>query len=62
MNVSAEPAWRRKGIARMLMLELMAFSAQTAVESLVLYASAERRPLSEKLGFQATNEMRLVST
>lgn len=62
MNVYAEPAWRRRGIARMLMREVMAFSAQTGVESLVLHASTEGRPLYEQLGFMATNEMRLVST
>lgn len=62
INVYAEPAWRRKGLARMLMREVMAFAGEAGVEGLVLHASAEGRPLYEQLGFRATNEMRLVQT
>jgi GNAT superfamily N-acetyltransferase len=62
MNVYVEPAWRRKGLARMLMQEVMAYSTTVGVESLVLHASNEGRALYEQLGFKATNEMRLVQT
>lgn len=62
INVYAEPAWRRRGLARMLMQEVMAFATRAGVESLVLHASMEGRPLYENLGFKATNEMRLVSS
>ena len=60
INVYAEPAWRRKGLARMLMREVMQFAERAGVENLVLHASSEGRSLYEQLGFQATNEMRLV--
>lgn len=62
INVYAEPAWRRKGLARMLMREVMAFAKEAGIESLVLHASADGRPLYEQLGFRATNEMRLVQS
>lgn len=62
MNVYVDRAWRRRGFANMLMQHVMDFARADGVESLVLHASKEGRPLYEQLGFLATNEMRLVPT
>ncbi len=60
VNVFTERAWRRRGIAELLMRELMAWARENAVASLVLHASPEGRRLYERLGFEQTNEMRYV--
>jgi GNAT superfamily N-acetyltransferase len=57
INVFTEKPWRRQGLARLLMECLIAWAADS-VETLVLHASPEGRPLYESLGFAATNEMR----
>ncbi|MEP6832084.1 MAG: GNAT family N-acetyltransferase, partial [Gemmatimonas sp.] len=62
MNVFVEPAWRRRGLANMLMQQVMAVATSEGVESLVLNASKEGRMLYEQLGFIATNEMWLIPT
>lgn len=62
LNVYVGRAWRRKGLAAKLMRVVMQYSNDAGVESLVLHASKEGRPLYEQLGFVATNEMRLVPT
>lgn len=58
LNVFTERAWRRRGIAAALMRELLRWCRENGIESLVLHASDDGRPLYEKLGFAATNEMR----
>jgi len=58
VNVYTERAWRRKGVADALMQELLQWCRGNGIESVVLHASDEGRPLYEKLGFRPTNEMR----
>jgi len=58
LNVFTERLWRRRGVAAALMRELLEWCRSNGIESLVLHASDEGRPLYEKLGFTATNEMR----
>jgi len=58
VNVYTERAWRRRGVAAALMRELLRWCRARGIESLVLHASDEGRPLYEKLGFTDTNEMR----
>jgi GNAT superfamily N-acetyltransferase len=57
-NVFTEPEWRRRGIGTLLMKEIIEWSKKTGIESLVLHASEEGRPIYEKLGFITTTEMR----
>jgi len=57
VNVYTERPWRRRGIAELLMRELLAWARDNGVESLVLHASDEGRSLYERLGFVSTNEM-----
>jgi len=40
------------------MKEIIAWASKTGIDSLVLHASDEGRPLYETLGFIATTEMR----
>jgi len=58
VNVYTERAWRRKGVADALMRELLQWCRENGIESVVLHASDEGRPLYERLGFRPTNEMR----
>ncbi len=58
LNVYTEPTWRRRGLAALLMQHVLEWSEANKVKSLVLHASADARPLYEKLGFVPTNEMR----
>ena len=60
LNVYTEPAFRRQGLARALMHEVLAWARTTHLESLVLHAAPDGRPLYEELGFVATNEMRFM--
>ena len=60
LNVYTEPAFRRQGLARMLMETIVAWCRQEGFRSLSLHASDDGRPLYDSLGFQPTNDMRLV--
>ncbi len=58
LNVYTEPAWRRRGLAALLMRYVLDWAKANGVKSLVLHASRDARLLYEKLGFVSTNEMR----
>ena len=60
INVFTEPEWRRRGIAGLLMQEIIDWKRTARLDSLVLHASEAGRTLYERLGFITTNEMRLV--
>lgn len=56
LNVYVEPAWRRRGVADALMGALLDGLAARGIRRIVLHASND----CERLGFVATNEMRLA--
>ncbi len=58
LNVFTEPDWRRRGLASLLMEQIIAFARLERLDRLVLHASEEGRALYEKLRFIQTNEMR----
>jgi len=58
INVFTEKAWRGKGAARRLMVEVMEWARASGLETLVLHAAVDGRHLYETLGFVPTNEMR----
>jgi GNAT superfamily N-acetyltransferase len=60
VNVYTEHAWRRHGLARLLLRHVVDVARTRCAAGIVLHASAEGRPLYESLGFVATNEMRLT--
>ena len=59
LNVYTEPEFRKRRIARQIMLTILAWVKQQGLSAVNLHASDEGRHLYEKLGFEATNEMRL---
>ncbi len=60
LNVYTAPAYRRRGLARQMMAAILAWSRAQVLKVVVLHASEFGRPLYESLGFEATNEMRLM--
>jgi GNAT superfamily N-acetyltransferase len=60
VNVFTEPQWRRRGIAGLLMKEIITWSKDERLDRLLLHASDEGRSLYERLGFITGNEMRFV--
>jgi GNAT superfamily N-acetyltransferase len=60
VNVFTEPQWRRRGIAGLLVKEIITWSRNEQVDRLLLHASDDGRSLYERLGFIAGNEMRFV--
>jgi ribosomal protein S18 acetylase RimI-like enzyme len=59
LNVCTDPAYRRRGIARQLMVTIIAWCKREGFARVSLHASEAGRHLYESLGFEATNEMRL---
>src|SRR5262249_19148662 len=60
LNVYTEPEFRRRGLARQLTLAAMHWCRTNGIDCVILHASDEGRPLYESLGFQRTNEMRII--
>jgi len=60
VNLFTEPEHRRQGLARLLMQTMLEWCRQHSMLFLYLHASEQGRPLYESLGFEATNEMRLI--
>ena len=58
VNVYTERAWRRRGLAALLMTHVLQAARALSLANIVLHASNDGRPLYESLGFVATNEMR----
>jgi GNAT superfamily N-acetyltransferase len=60
LNVYTNPDSRRQGLARRLMELALEWCRVNRIRAVILHSSNEGRPLYEKLGFRATNEMRLM--
>jgi GNAT superfamily N-acetyltransferase len=60
LNVYTQPEFRKQGMARALMAEALAWCRGNRIGCVILHASPDGRPLYESLGFEATNEMRLL--
>ena len=59
VNMYTEPGYRRRGLARRLMDEMIGWCRGRRMTTVYLHASDEGRTLYESLGFTPTNEMRL---
>jgi len=62
VNVFTEPEWRRKGLAGMLLMQIIDWSRDEKLDRLLPHASANVRALYERLGFVAANEMRFAGS
>jgi GNAT superfamily N-acetyltransferase len=60
LNVYTDHAHRGRGLARRLMDTAIAWCRDNGVDTVILHASVEGRPLYESMGFAATNEMRIM--
>lgn len=60
LNIYVEPQHRRQGLAKAVTKALIDWCRQNGFSSVALHASEYGRGLYEKLGFQPTNEMRLI--
>jgi GNAT superfamily N-acetyltransferase len=59
INVYVYPEYRRRGIARQLMQEILAWCKAAGLARVCLHASDQGRHLYETLGFEPSNEMKL---
>jgi GNAT superfamily N-acetyltransferase len=59
VNVYTEPGYRRRGLARRLMVAMLDWLREQGYGTVSLHASDFGRSLYESLGFKPTNEMRL---
>ena len=60
LNVYSDPDSRRQGLARRLMELALEWCKVNRIRAVILHSSNAGQPLYEKLGFRATNEMRLM--
>jgi GNAT superfamily N-acetyltransferase len=58
LNVFTEPEWRKRGVAMLLLDEIICWARAEKLDQLVLHASPQARSLYERMGFTVTNEMR----
>ncbi len=58
-SVYCDPAWRRRGIARHLMEQLLAHAQEMGVQRLILWASDMGRPLYLDQGFEPSRALEL---
>lgn len=60
INVYTEAAHRRRGLARLLMNTALEWCRANQADVVILHTSEDGRRLYESLGFEPTNEMRMV--
>jgi ribosomal protein S18 acetylase RimI-like enzyme len=60
LNVYTQPQFRRMGLARELMEAAIEWCRANQVRAVILHSSDDGRRLYESMGFQATNEMRIL--
>lgn len=59
VSMWTDPAHRRRGLGSRILDSILAWCREKRALRVVLYASADGRPLYERFGFKAGNEMRL---
>jgi GNAT superfamily N-acetyltransferase len=60
LNVYTAPPHRRRGLARRLMETALDWCQKNGIRAVILHSSDDGRALYERLGFQASNEMRMI--
>ncbi len=59
LNVYTQPDYRRRGLAKRLMLTILDWCREHGIRTVILHASDTGRAIYESLGFRPTNEMRI---
>jgi GNAT superfamily N-acetyltransferase len=59
LNLYTNPEYRRRGLARKIMLTMIDWCKREGIARVTLHASEDGRHLYESLGFESSNEMRL---
>jgi GNAT superfamily N-acetyltransferase len=62
LNMYTEPAYRRRGLAKQVLESIIAWCREQGFKAVLLHASDAGRGLYEQMGFEPTNEMRLLLT
>ena len=57
VNVFVEPSYRRRGLARQLMVAILDWCGAEGIGRIVLHPTDAARPLYESLGFTASGEL-----
>lgn len=60
MSMFTEPRYRGRGVASALVSRMVEWAEARGYRRIVLHASRKGRSVYERLGFEATNEMRLA--
>jgi GNAT superfamily N-acetyltransferase len=60
LNVYTDLPFRRQGIARQLMIVALDWCRANGIRALILHASDNAKRLYDSLGFESTNEMRIL--
>jgi GNAT superfamily N-acetyltransferase len=60
INVFTEAEWRRRGVAELLLRQIIEWAQAERLDRIILHATDIARSLYERLGFVASNEMRLA--
>lgn len=60
LNVYTYPDYRKRGLAKQLVQQLIAEAQKRGIRRILLHASDAGRPLYESMGFTISNEMRLM--
>ena len=59
-NVYTYPDYRRRGLAKRLTQEILAWCRAQKIHTVWLHASDQGRPVYEAMGFVQTNEMKII--
>ncbi len=58
MNLVTDPRYRRRGIARRVLQDILRWLKERSIQRVTLHATEMGRPLYKELGFVPSNEMR----
>ena len=60
LNMYTEPSHRRQGLAKLVLEAIVSFCREQGLKAVLLHASDAGRPLYRQMGFEPTNEMKLL--
>ena len=60
LNMYTEPSHRRRGLAKLVLEAIVSFCRAQGLKAVLLHASDAGRPLYLQMGFEPTNEMKLL--